>query len=115
MRRPEQQPGPICDCDGTHFANLYPLPNYNDPANLYNYVYSELEPNNRFDFKSRFDWNISNSTKAYVRIAREGETAESPRGVWWAPEDVVALPTPNIGENRGRSVAGNVVSVLSPR
>ena len=99
---------------GRYFANLYPLPNYNDPANLYNYVYSELEPNNRFDFKSRFDWNISNSTKAYVRIAREGETAESPRGVWWAPEDVVALPTPNIGENRGRSVAGNVVSVLSP-
>ena len=44
----------------------------------------------------------------------EGETAESPRGVWWAPEDVVALPTPNIGENRGRSYAGNVVSVLSP-
>ena len=58
---------------------------------------------NRYDFKARFDWNISNSTKAYVRIAREGETAESPRGVWWAPADVVALPTPNIGENRGRS------------
>ena len=111
---PNNNLAPYISATGRYFAGLYPLPNYDDPANLYNYVYSELEPNNRFDFKSRFDWNISNSTKAYVRIAREGETAESPRGVWWAPEDVVALPTPNIGENRGRSVAGNVVSVLSP-
>jgi hypothetical protein len=99
---------------GRYFAGLYPLPNFNDPANFYNYVYSRLEPANRFDFKGRFDWNISRSTKAYVRIAQEGETVESPRGVWWAPADVVALPTDNIGENRGRSYAGNIVSVLSP-
>jgi hypothetical protein len=99
---------------GRYFAGLYPQPNYNDPANLYNYVYSRLEPANRHDFKARFDWNISNSTRAYVRIANEGERVDSPRGVWWAPADVVALPTSNIGENKGRSYAANVVSVLSP-
>ena len=77
-------------------------------------MYSRLEPANRTDFKARVDWNISNRTKAYIRMAQEGETVESPRGVWWAPGDVVALPTPNIGENRGRSFAGNVVTVLSP-
>jgi hypothetical protein len=99
---------------GKYLASWYPLPNYNDPNNLYNYVYSQLEPTNRTDFKSRFDWNISNRTKAYVRIAHETENAESPRGVWWAPGDVVALPTPNVGENVGRSYSGNIVSVLSP-
>jgi hypothetical protein len=99
---------------GRYFASLYPLPNHNDAKNLYNYVYSQLEPTNRTDFKSRFDWNVSNRTKAYVRIAHETETVESPRGVWWAPGDVVALPTPNVGTNIGRSYAGNVVSVLSP-
>jgi hypothetical protein len=98
---------------GKYLASLYPDPNYSDPKNLYNYVYSRLEPANRTDFKSRFDWNISNSTKAYVRVAREGETTENPRGVWWGPSDV-ALPSSNIGTNKGKSVAGNVVSVLSP-
>jgi hypothetical protein len=99
---------------GKYLASLYPDPNYNDPKNLYNYVYSRLEPSNRHDFKSRFDWNITNRTKAYLRVANEGETVEQPRGVWWSQPTDVPLPTPNVGENRGRSYAGNIVSVLSP-
>ena len=43
----------------------------------------------------------------------EGEEVESARGVWWGASDV-ALPSPNLGTNKGRSVSGNVVSVLSP-
>jgi hypothetical protein len=78
---PNNDMRPYLTATGKYFASLYPLPNYNDPSNLYNYVYSQLEPTNRTDFKARFDWNISNSTKAYVRIARESETAESARGV----------------------------------
>jgi len=97
---------------GKYIAGLYPNPNFNDPNNLYNYVYSALEPSNRIDFKSRFDWNISNKTRAYVRIARESEEDTNPRGVWWGPSDV-ALPTPNIGDNVGRSVSGNIVTVLN--
>jgi Carboxypeptidase regulatory-like domain/TonB-dependent Receptor Plug Domain len=111
---PNNDMRPYMNATGRYFASLYPSPNYSDPANLYNYVYSRLEPTDRHDFKGRFDWTISNNTRAYVRIANEGETAENARGVWWAPADVVALPTPNIGENKGRSYAGNVVTVLSP-
>ena len=65
------------------------------------------------DFKTRFDYNISSNTKAYVRVARESEEVEGARGVWWGASEV-ALPSPNVGENVGRSVAGSVVSVLSP-
>ena len=111
---PNNDMRPYVTATGKYFASLYPNPNFSDPNNLYNYVYQALEPTNRTDFKSRFDWNISNKTKAYVRVAHETETAESARGVWWAPGDVVALPTPNVGENVGRSYAGNVVTVLSP-
>jgi hypothetical protein len=61
----------------------------------------------------RFDYNVSNNTKAYVRVALEREEVESARGVWWGASEV-ALPTPNLGSNVGRSFSGNVVSVLSP-
>ena len=98
---------------GKTFASLYPQPNLVDSANRFNYVYSRLEPTNRNDLKMRFDYNISQNTKAYVRVAIEGEDVESGRGVWWGASDV-ELPSPNLGTNRGRSYAGNIVSVLSP-
>ena len=93
--------------------NSYPEPNYVDPTNRYNYVLSQLEPQNRLDMKARVDYNISSNTKAYVRVAREKEEVEGARGVWWGASEV-ALPTPNLGTNVGRSVSGNVVTVLSP-
>ena len=55
---------------GRVLANLYPEPNYVDPNNQFNYVYSQLEPTNRIDLKTRFDYNITQNTKAYVRVAR---------------------------------------------
>jgi hypothetical protein len=98
---------------GNVLANAYPLPNFQDPNNRYNYVLSQLEPQNRRDLKMRFDYNVSNNTKAYVRVALEREEVENARGVWWGASEV-ALPTPNLGSNVGRSYSGNVVSVLSP-
>jgi len=98
---------------GQYLASLYPDPNYNDPSNLFNYVYHSLEPQDREEMKMRFDWNVTNSTKAFVRISRDPATVEAPRGTWWAPSDV-ALPTPNVDKELGRSYNTNVVSVLSP-
>ena len=37
---------------GRAMANLYPLPNYTDPDNRYNYVYSALEPTNRIELRT---------------------------------------------------------------
>ena len=94
-------------------VNLYPESNYSTANNQFNYVFSQLDPTNRLEMKYRFDWNITNNTKAYVRIAHDNETAEGARGVWWGASDV-ALPSSNLGTNHGRSYSGNVVSVLSP-
>ena len=103
---------PYVDPLGVAMASLYPLPNYSDADNRYNYVYSALEPTNRFETKARVDWNISASTKAYVRVAADNEDIESPRGVWGGGQ--LKLPTPGESRNRGRSYSANVVQVLSP-
>jgi hypothetical protein len=98
---------------GRVLASLYPKPNITTDTNRYNYNFSTLQPTNRHDVKFRVDYNITSNTRAYVRTAIEGEQSESPRGLWWASSDV-ALPTPIASVNRGRSVSGNVVTVLSP-
>ena len=98
---------------GSYLASLYPDPNYHDPDNLYNYVYSALEPNNRTDLKMRFDWNVRQNTKLFVRLARNASENVNPRGAWWGASDF-ALPTPNVDDEHSRSLSANVVSVLSP-
>lgn len=98
---------------GQYLVNAYPDPNYQDPTNRFNYVYSALEPQNRNDFKMRLDWNITNNTKAYIRFAREAEVNDQPRGGWWGPSQV-ALPTPNVADSAGRSYSFNLVNVLGP-
>jgi len=97
---------------GLALANLYPLPNYTDADNRYNYVYSALEPTNRVEAKARVDWTISASTKAYVRIAMDAEDVESPLGLWCRCSQV-ALAAPEASRNRGRSYAANLTEVLS--
>ena len=96
---------------GLALASLYPLPNYSDPDNRYNYVYSALEPTNRLQANGRVDWNISSSTRAYIRVARDAEDIENPRGIWWRGD--LAVATPGESGNRGRSFAGNILQVLS--
>ena len=98
---------------GRTLVNLYPTPNYVDPDGEFNYILNALEEKNRYDMKMRFDYNITNNTKAYLRVAYESEEAEGARGVWWQASEV-ALPSPNLGTNKGRSWSGNVVTVLSP-
>jgi hypothetical protein len=110
---PNNNLAPYISPIGRVLTNLYPEPNYSRPDNQFNYVLSQLEPTNRVDFKTRIDYNITSNTKAYVRVARENETVEGARGVWWGASEV-ALPSPNVGSNVGRSVVGTVVTVLSP-
>ena len=49
------------------------------------------------------------------RRATKARPPRSPRGVWWAPADVVALPTPNVGDEQAASRSrATSSSVLSP-
>jgi hypothetical protein len=103
---------PYVDPLGAALASLYPLPNYTDAGNRYNYVYSALEPTNRVETKGRLDWNVSRSTKAYLRLAYDKEDVESPRGTWGGGGPL-ELPTPGESHGRGRSMSANVVQALN--
>ena len=98
---------------GPTLLNLFPLPNLNVPIGQNNYVYSVLRPNNRNQFTSRFDYNISDKTKLYVRFAREYEEQGFPRGLWWDSSNY-ELPGKLQSKNTGKSVVVNLTNVISP-
>jgi hypothetical protein len=98
---------------GKALLNLYPLPNYNDPTGRYNYIATPLDFQNRKDLKMRFDYKHSDKTNLYVRITREKEQEDGPYGIWWGPSNY-ELPTHNVSNNLGRSVAVGMTRIFSP-
>src|SRR6185503_3611165 len=50
---PNNNMAPYMSSMGKYLASLYPDANYNDPTNLYNYIYHQPEPQNRDEMKMR--------------------------------------------------------------
>jgi hypothetical protein len=99
---------------GQVLINLYPQPNFTDPTGgRNNYVAQVLQPINRTQQNLRVDYSISDNTKLFVRWAREAETNEYGRGLWWNPS-AYELPSHVQGTNLGRSIAANLTSVINP-
>lgn len=97
---------------GAALLNLYPQPNFSDAAG-HNYVYSVLRPNDRNQTTLRFDYNISDKTKLYVKLAREYEEQGFPRGLWW-DSSMFEIPGKLTSNNLGRSVVVNLTNIINP-
>jgi Carboxypeptidase regulatory-like domain/TonB-dependent Receptor Plug Domain len=97
---------------GAALLNLYPLPNFTDTAG-HNYVYSVLRPNDRNQTTLRFDYNISDSAKLYVKLAREYEEQGFPRGLWW-DSSMFEIPGKLTSSNTGKSVVVNLTNIINP-
>jgi hypothetical protein len=110
---PNNDLSPYIDPTGRAFMSLYPLPNYSDPENRYNYAFNEPMPLNRWQLSSRIDWNVTGATHAYVRLALEQEDQRYSRGLW-GDLSRYELPSRIRSDNKAWSVAVNVTSVLSP-
>ncbi|HXG92038.1 MAG TPA: carboxypeptidase regulatory-like domain-containing protein [Blastocatellia bacterium] len=110
---PNNNLAPCMDPFGKALLNLFPAPNFNDPNNRYNYVYSVLRPNDRNQFTSRFDYNVSDKTKLYVRLAREFEKQGFPRGLWWDSSNY-EIPGKLQSDNLGRSFVVNLTNIVNP-
>jgi outer membrane receptor protein involved in Fe transport len=110
---PNNNLAPYIDPFGKMLLGLYPPATGSYVNNRYNYVFSKLEPQNRLQMVLRMDYNFSENTKAYVRLAQDGETMDKARGVWWNSSSY-ELPSSITHKNKGRSASLNVTSVLSP-
>jgi len=110
---PNNDLSPYIDPLGQVLLNQYPLPDFSNAQNRYNYTGDELRIVDRWESMLRLDYNVSESTKAYLRLAYSKETNDQPRGLWW-DTGPYALPTPVRGSNTGVSASMSVVTVISP-
>ena len=93
------------------------LPTPNADANAtggYNYVQAEIFNQNNTQWVSRVDYNISDSTKLFVRYNYQRETQQFPVGLWWRNGSQVPYPTSVEGKNRSDSVSASLTHVFSP-
>jgi hypothetical protein len=98
---------------GKVLINFYPQANFNDPSGRFNYIATPDRSAHRKDFKSRFDYKFNDSTNLYARITRELEVGTGPYGIWWGPS-TFELPTPNVENRLGRSLAVGLTKVINP-
>ncbi len=96
---------------GQILINLYPAPNSNIAGA--NYISNTTQTQHRKDFKSRFDYKISDNTNLYVRLTRETQQNVNPYGIWWGPS-TFELPSANQEDQLGRSVAVGLTKVINP-
>src|SRR5208282_4605974 len=108
-------PTSAMDSNMLALMKLYPAPTSN-PNNTggYNYVQSEVFNQNNLQWAARVDYNISDSTKLFVRYNLQRETQQFPVGLWWRNGSQVPYPTPILGKNRSDSVSASLTHVFSP-
>ena len=94
---------------------LLPAPNA-DPNQTggYNYVQAQIFNQNNTQWVSRVDYNISDSTKLFVRYNLQRETQLFPVGLWWRNNSQVPYPSEIQGKNRSDSVSASLTHVFSP-
>ncbi len=82
------------DPNGLAYMKLMPAPNA-DPAATggYNYQYMDNQPVNRWEFKARADYNVTQNTRLYVSYNRQQEKDINTMGVWWEPTGTLPYPS----------------------
>src|SRR5207237_7782931 len=78
-------PQSLIDPNSLAYMKLFPQPNTNPAANSTgsNYQYFKGVPTNRWEYRLRLDYNISERTKLFLSWNVQHEGDLSPINVWW--------------------------------
>jgi hypothetical protein len=104
--------------DGQTIVNdSWVLPNYVDPLGATNLAAHPMYPTNRIENTVRIDYNLTQNTRAFLRLAQNSDHEYYPYGIWASGTDwggTVPRVSPIVGHDSGESATLDVVQVINP-
>ena len=112
-------PNEVTAAGQTVVNGSYVLPNYVDPNGNTNLAAHPLYPTNRIENTIRIDYNLTQNTRAFLRLAQNSDHEYYPYGLWasglgdgWGGN--VPRVSPVVGHDSGENASINVVKVINP-
>ncbi len=99
-------------------GNFPEVPNFVDPNGNYNFAGRPIYPENRSEETIRIDYNLTQNTRTFLRLAHNQEHHYYPYGLWsgensgWTSN--IPEPSPTLGIDSGSSATLNAVTVINP-
>lgn len=108
-------PSSMFDANSLALAKLFPQPNQDPLAhNGYNYSILDSTPVNRWEYKLKMDYNISQNTHLSGSYTRQSEGNTNRFGVWWWPGGTVPYPSTLTATTLSRIINVNLTHTFSP-
>ena len=109
-------PAAQIDPNSAIYMKLYPAPNTDPASNSTgsNFQYFVGPPQNRWEYRVRADYNISDKTKLFVSWNTQHETSISPISIWWSIGGSLPYPASQIASQKSQIYSANLVHVFSP-
>ncbi|MDR3718234.1 MAG: TonB-dependent receptor [Bryobacteraceae bacterium] len=108
-------PASLLDPTSLAYAKTFPQLTREQPdAGGNNYFFQSATPVNRFEFKARLDYNVSDNNKLFVSWNRQDEFDQNPIGVWWYPWNALPYPSPMPVHQVSNVYSASFVHLFSP-
>jgi hypothetical protein len=109
-------PKSMIDPSSIAYMSLFPKPNTDPVTNSTGSNYQTFigPPQNRWEYRLRGDYNISQNTKLFFSWNRQDEHTESPISIWWNIGGSLPYPSNQTATQISNVYSANLVHVFSP-
>jgi len=108
-------PQSLLDPTSLAYAKTFPQISWQQPTAVGNNFYYGLKtPVDRFEFRVRVDYNITDKTRLSVTWNRQDEFDHNIVGVWYYPGTALPYPSPMPAHQVSNILSANVVHVFGP-
>jgi hypothetical protein len=109
-------PASLLDPNSAALFKTFPQPNIDPQSNPSGANYQQVLnlPINRWEFRLRGDYNLSEKTKVFFSWNRQKELDQNPNNIWWGTGNDLPYPSQMPANQVSQIFSANVTHVFSP-